>query len=276
MADDAERKIKERSGLGAVRVEVVRLGIVAFLLLCGIVLEQFVGLLIDPPQIVSRQNRLRNFAYTMSYHAVDGFISPLFSAIVLAYVYRAAWIHVPVFRFSFWVSLLLTLLLGDFLYYWFHRLQHTKWIWPQHSIHHSDEAMNASTSWRVHWLESPARTLIALAPAILFSDPLETMPIAYLILRFHGHFTHMNTRLRLGFLTPVTVGPQMHRIHHSRLEEHRDRNFSGMFPLWDILFGTYHAPKCDEFPATGIAEGSTAFFEGMFHPFKEWLRMIQY
>ena len=36
--------------------------------------------------------------------------------------------------------------------------------------------------------------------------------------------------------------------------QHRDKNFAGLLPLWDILFGTYYQPAPGEYPQTGIAE----------------------
>ena len=37
--------------------------------------------------------------------------------------------------------------------------------------------------------------------------------------------------------------PQWHRIHHSLQPEHFDKNFAGLLPLWDILFGTFRNPR---------------------------------
>jgi sterol desaturase/sphingolipid hydroxylase (fatty acid hydroxylase superfamily) len=34
-----------------------------------------------------------------------------------------------------------------------------------------------------------------------------------------------------------------HRWHHSREREAWDKNFAGVLPLWDILFGTYYMPE---------------------------------
>jgi sterol desaturase/sphingolipid hydroxylase (fatty acid hydroxylase superfamily) len=70
--------------------------------------------------------------------------------------------------------------------------------------------------------------------------------------QFFAFFPHMNLRIELGPLTPFVMGPQVHRIHHSIYREHFDTNFAGAFPLWDVVFGTYHAPSHGEFPSTGI------------------------
>jgi sterol desaturase/sphingolipid hydroxylase (fatty acid hydroxylase superfamily) len=71
-------------------------------------------------------------------------------------------------------------------------------------------------------------------------------------------FNHANIRLRLGPLTPILCGPQYHRIHHSRLPEHQDKNFAALFPVIDMMFGTYHRPSRDEFPPTGLISGAPA------------------
>jgi sterol desaturase/sphingolipid hydroxylase (fatty acid hydroxylase superfamily) len=69
-----------------------------------------------------------------------------------------------------------------------------------------------------------------------------------------GAFEHMNARISLGRWSWVLVTPQMHRLHHSFAPEHIDRNFAQHFPIWDVLFGTYVAPRADEFPPTGTTD----------------------
>jgi sterol desaturase/sphingolipid hydroxylase (fatty acid hydroxylase superfamily) len=41
----------------------------------------------------------------------------------------------------------------------------------------------------------------------------------------------------------VIATPVFHRWHHSRQAEAMDKNFAGLFPIWDILFGTYYMPR---------------------------------
>ena len=74
----------------------------------------------------------------------------------------------------------------------------------------------------------------------------------FLMFRLWGFVNHANTRLDLGFLTPIISGPHWHRIHHSTSAEHYDKNFAAFFPFIDILFGTYYRPHKDEYPPTGI------------------------
>ena len=146
----------------------------------------------------------------------------------------------------------------DGLYYAFHRLQHrSPLLWRQHMLHHSEHSLNATTAARHHWLEDPLRIFTMTLPlALLFEAPPQIVGVAGVLFATWGFFIHANIRLALGPLTTIFCGPQLHRIHHSRLPEHRDKNFAAFFPLWDRLFGTYWAPRPDEFPPTGLIDGS--------------------
>jgi sterol desaturase/sphingolipid hydroxylase (fatty acid hydroxylase superfamily) len=64
----------------------------------------------------------------------------------------------------------------------------------------------------------------------------------------------------------------MHRIHHSREPQHRDRNLAFIFPLWDVLFGTYYHPHPTEYPATGLASGERLAtpLQAIAWPFFRW------
>lgn len=155
--------------------------------------------------------------------------------------------------FAIVVMTMLWLLIYDFFYYWFHRLQHTRLLWWQHKLHHADHHFSVATAWRVHWLDESLRVFLILLPMGLLLEVtlLQAMWMAYITAQF-VFFAHANLRLSMGLLTPLFVGPQYHRIHHSIRPEHRDRNFAGTFPVWDILFGTYYRPKSWEFPQTGV------------------------
>lgn len=148
------------------------------------------------------------------------------------------------------------LLVWDLLQYWVHRAQHAiPFLWQTHKLHHSDDLLTASTSLRAHVISELLLALTITLPIYVLFTGFE-LPELVLVVVFYayGAFCHMNTRLDLGALTPVVVGPQAHRIHHSRLPEHRDRNFAAFFPVLDVLFGTWHRPAKAEYPAVGILD----------------------
>lgn len=165
---------------------------------------------------------------------------------------------------------LLGLLIWDFFYYWWHRAQHMSLLlWRIHCLHHMDETLGVSANMRVHWLEEVGRTAAIFVPmAFLFNLSVQTGFVA-MVLTVWGAFIHSNLRLSLGPISTIIAGPQVHRIHHSRLLHHRDRNFAAFFPVWDIIFGTYHHPAREEFPPTGV-EGMqeiNSIWEAIVHPF---------
>ena len=159
---------------------------------------------------------------------------------------------------AFWMGplVLVYLLVFDFLFYWFHRAQHSwPFMWRYHRFHHSDPNVGVTSATRHHWLEEAMRYFFISAPlVILVGHPEAVLPWLGILIGVEGMFIHWNTRIRLGPLTKVIVGPQYHRIHHSFAAEHVDKNFAVIFPVWDRLFATQHLPVGDEFPVTGVAD----------------------
>jgi sterol desaturase/sphingolipid hydroxylase (fatty acid hydroxylase superfamily) len=166
----------------------------------------------------------------------------------------------------------------DFFYYWLHRSQHaSKWLWAEHALHHSEENLNVTTSVRHHWLEMPLNTVFVVAPlTYLIRPPLITVPLVALTIGMVGTFIHMNARVGFGRFGWLIASPQNHRIHHSRLPEHMDKNFAQFFPLWDVLFGTYYRARPDEYPPTGLASGEQVktLRGSLLMPFVAWRKML--
>jgi len=250
--------------------------------LIGLVVER----LAIADRSITKANRAFNCAYTVFFQVFDFTAGSLFAM----YVYSMAvkmpgkgLISLPVSDrgiLPFAIILAFTSsILRDFFYYWFHRLQHaSRWLWAQHALHHSDECMNVTTTWRHHWLEMPMETVAVIVPAaVLFKPPIVTIPLAYLITQGMSYFIHLNSRISLGPLTPIIAGPQTHRIHHSKLPEHIDKNFAAIFPLWDVIFGTYYHPKKGECPPCGLASGETvhSFRYALLMPFITWVKMLK-
>ena len=159
----------------------------------------------------------------------------------------------------------------DLCYYAFHRAQHT-WplLWRQHLLHHSDYSVNATTTFRHHWLEEPLKVFIVVVPlAVLFAAPPALAGVAAVVVAAWPVFIHANMRIGFGPGHWLLTSPQTHRVHHSRLPQHRDRNYAVFFPVIDRLFGTWYEPARDEYPPTGLDTGRRirGQFEAAFSPF---------
>lgn len=140
--------------------------------------------------------------------------------------------------------------------YFFHRAQHRiPLLWAMHSLHHSDPAVNISTAPRHFWGEMLVKAMTVYPLVGLLFKANTVVVGAYTVLGLYNYVLHMNLRIGFGRWQPLLNSPQFHRLHHSALPEHHNCNFNQFFPVFDLLFGTYHRPGKDEFPCTGLADG---------------------
>jgi sterol desaturase/sphingolipid hydroxylase (fatty acid hydroxylase superfamily) len=136
--------------------------------------------------------------------------------------------------------------------YGIHRAMHAiPWLWRVHRVHHTDTAMDISTTVRFHPLEFAISVPLALAGVALFGVPPLAILIYELVDAAMAVATHGRLRLPVGldrWLGWVIVTPNMHLIHHSAEQRETDSNFGAVLTCWDRLFGTFRTG-----PATGPA-----------------------
>ncbi len=139
----------------------------------------------------------------------------------------------------------------DLCYYFSHRYGH-EWrlLWASHVVHHSSEEFNFSTALRqtsTGWLNS-----IFYLPLYFIGVPVELMISVgslNLIYQFWVHTEHVR---RVGWLEWILVTPSNHRVHHAKNPSYIDRNYGGVFIVWDRLFGTFQDEREDEPCVYGI------------------------
>ncbi len=137
--------------------------------------------------------------------------------------------------------------------YIFHRAQHSlPWLWRMHALHHSDPNMNVTTTVRHYWAEPLLKSLTIWALAGFVFQPTPAIAFAYAIFAALNFLFHANLPLGWGRLSPLLNSPAYHRIHHSREPADYNINFAAIFPLFDLIGGTYRRPR--HTPATGLAE----------------------
>lgn len=154
-----------------------------------------------------------------------------------------------------WLELATLCLLLSLLSYGVHRtFHHIDWLWPLHAVHHRDQAVDLSTTFRSH----PVAFLILLTANFLFTLAAGTNPllaaIADTLLMAGGLIEHSNVRLPDRWnnqIEKIFITPRMHLVHHAREREKHDSNFGTLFSIWDHLFGTYSMPSEQEF-AIGV------------------------
>lgn len=179
-------------------------------------------------------------------------------------------------------AVLLSMMLGDFLYYWWHRFSHRPILWQAHKLHHMDPELDVVTNMRDNWVCALTTIIFQNIPlTILFkldaTQAITAGGILGIVIGSYSSFFHANLRVQFGIASGILVSPQWHRIHHSRLPEHKDRNFAGLFPIWDIMFGTNHHPAHDEFPPTGVdgEKEVQSARETIVFTFRAWQKMYR-
>src|SRR5258708_27497984 len=132
-------------------------------------------------------------------------------------------------------------LLTTFVGYWQHRLMHWRWFWHLHRFHHAATDFNIFTGFRANPAEMISNLIPALSPLVLLKVPHPGLFSAFVFVNLTiAQLQHSELPWSFGWIGRwLVTSPQMHQIHHSIDEEHRDRNFSNC-PLWDQLFGTYY------------------------------------
>ncbi|KPA89610.1 sterol desaturase [Pseudomonas asplenii] len=127
----------------------------------------------------------------------------------------------------------------DFCYYWLHRMGHERNIlWAAHSVHHQSEDYNLSTALR-QTSTGFLLSWIFYLPLAVLGVPLSvfiTVAALNLLYQFWVHTRHIP---KLGWYEWFFVTPSNHRAHHAQNPLYMDRNYGGVFILWDRLFGTF-------------------------------------
>lgn len=218
-----------------------------------------------------------NVRYGIVMLVLNSALQPLLPEVSLALTRTlgAGWISFEEGIAGWCLALLAVLLTTDLLEYLIHRAQHAfPVLWKMHELHHSAEHFDVTLTYRHFWVE-PLLRAACLFPlvGVLFKVPPSVGAAAAIIFLINNHVAHMNLRYSPRFALLIQH-PQYHRLHHSRHERDRNKNFSNLFPLWDILFGTLRRPESDEFVDVGLGSGDAphSLWQALLWP---WCRMRQ-
>ena len=141
-------------------------------------------------------------------------------------------------------QLLAFIVIADFLSYWQHRAFHTFGrLWRIHSVHHSSTELDWLSAVRVHPLNDAISSAIVATPLLLLGFSATTLGAYLPLLTIYAIGLHANVSWSYGPLRYVVASPAFHRWHHSNEPEAINKNFAGLLPLWDVLFGTIYLPK---------------------------------
>ena len=170
--------------------------------------------------------------------------------------------------------MVVSLAVVDFISYGLHYLQHrVPLLWQFHKVHHSAEVMHPISNFREHPVDNftyglftglgfgavngLAVNAFGYLPSVpsLLGVPL--LMLAFNLLAYNLRHSHIWLRWP-GRWSMVLPSPAHHHIHHSCHPDHIDKNFAFMFPVWDVIFRTYHLPEDNRDVKFGIGEGKAA------------------
>lgn len=176
-------------------------------------------------------------------------------------------IYIWVFEYGRWLTLpsdalwvwVIALIAYDFLYYWVHRCGHeVELMWASHQVHHSSEYFNLSTALR----QTSTGVLFSwpfYLPMALLGVPPVVFAVVALIDLLYQYWVHTELVGKLGVLDRILVTPSNHRVHHGQNDYCIDRNYGGIFIIWDRLFGTFAEERDGEPVIYGIRKPLGSF-----------------
>ncbi len=181
---------------------------------------------------------------------LQGWVIPLMQAYLLLPLYR---LLAPqwegALRLPAALGFGLSFVVVDYLYYWNHRLLHSKALWPWHRAHHSAKAMDIFVTSRnslgTHllvcyvWVHSATLFLLHDDRGYLLGVALSSALDLW---------RHSNMRLPAVLsrvLGRVLILPRHHGWHHAMTSQ--GENFGANFNMWDRLHGTWQGAPVEDF-----------------------------
>jgi len=166
-----------------------------------------------------------------------------------------------------WGMILICILLADFAYYWEHRFMHrVNFAWATHSVHHSSPFFNISVAYRFGPMDGIWPIFFHLPLVLLGFNPFVVF-FAEMFVQIYQTILHTETIKKLPKPVEAVMNtPSHHRVHHGSNEEYLDKNYAGIFIIWDKLFGSF--AKEDEPVVYGLVKPINsinplvAFFHG--------------
>lgn len=162
----------------------------------------------------------------------------------------------PLARQPLWLATLELIVVGDFIGYWTHRAFHSPHLWPFHAVHHSSRELTWLAAVRVHPVNDVVNRAAQALPIVALGLPFKALALYVPFLTLYAVLIHANVGWSFGPLGYVIASPCFHRWHHTVEAEGLNKNFAGLFPLFDLLFGTFYMPRGGQprrFGTTGTA-----------------------
>ena len=160
-----------------------------------------------------------------------------------------------------WGWFALCFVLDDLAYYLFHRSAHrVRWFWASHVVHHSSQHYNLSTALRQTWTGFVSLNFLFRLPLFLLGFPPAMVFFVAGLNLVYQFWIHTEAVGRLPrWIEAVMNTPSHHRVHHATNARYLDRNYAGVFIVWDRMFGTFEPERDDDRPRYGLVKDLGSF-----------------
>ena len=137
-------------------------------------------------------------------------------------------------------TILACILLADIAYYWEHRFVHRVGFgWATHAVHHSSPFFNISVAYRFGPLDGLMPLFFYLPLALLGFNPIVIF-FSEMVVQVYQTLLHTEVVKKLPRpIEAIFNTPSHHRVHHGSNSQYLDKNYAGIFIIWDKLFGTF-------------------------------------
>jgi sterol desaturase/sphingolipid hydroxylase (fatty acid hydroxylase superfamily) len=192
---------------------------------------------------------------------------------VFSFIHQFRLFDIPMNSVAAWAAIVV---LDDFAYYWFHRFSHQcRFWWAAHVNHHSSREYNLSTAIRQPWTGVLVGTWAPWFPLALIGFPLEMIFLQSGINLLYQFWIHTEAIHRLpAWFEYLFNTPSNHRVHHASNPRYVDRNYAGIFMVWDRLFGTFVRELDEDPPQYGLIRNIETF-NPLRIAFHEWSALFR-
>lgn len=208
----------------------------------------FYFLLIAIELVVSHYQNIKRYRFSDTITNINSGSSMMIATTLMRVVgislYTYIYEHFAFFNIpSTGLMLLLCFVVDDFCYYWGHRMTHEVNVaWSSHVVHHHSEEMNFSVALRQSWFQGVWTAPVYIPMALMGFNPMDVV-IAHGFNLLYQYWVHTEMIDKMGFLEYFMVTPSHHRVHHGRNPKYIDKNHSGVFIIWDKMFGTFQVEE---------------------------------
>ena len=201
-------------------------------------------------------------------------VGELFLGVLVGALYVSIYTHHRLVDLSAgsWGTWVLAFVGVDVAYYWWHRLSHTvNFLWAVHGVHHQSEDYNLAVALRQSILSSSTSFPFYLPLALLGVPPLVIVGSVALNMLYQ-FWIHTELVRKLGWLESLLNTPSHHRVHHAINPRYLDKNYAGVFIVWDRLFGSFEEER--ETPVYGITRPLRSF-NPLWAQVAEWVALAK-